>query len=430
MNKVHNIFKGDKVIWMIFFFLCMISVTEVFSASSFLTYGSENFSGPILKHAAFLLGGTCVAIIVMSIPCRYFKVLIPFLLILSVVTLIWALLMGKINGAGRWVKLLGFTFQPSEIAKCTIIITVAQILSVMQLEKGADKRAFSYILTVVGILTFLIVFENLSTAMLIFVVVVMMMFIGRIPWSQMSKLVGAVAVVGVMTFLFIWMTGDASGEGMKTDGKTYVEQVADNGNVEVSKKEKNLFEKVTHRSSVWKKRIIKFVTPNNLKPEEWDLDADGQVGHANIAIATSNIVGRGPGNSVERDWLSQAFSDFIYAIIIEEMGLLGGVFVVFLYIVLLYRAARIARQCERSFPAFLVMGLALMLVTQALFNMMVAVGLAPVTGQPLPLISKGGTSTLINCAYIGMILSVSRTAKKRGEKAVEEKTGQHIDVEE
>ena len=266
--------------------------------------------------------------------------------------------------------------------------------------------------------------------MLIFVVVVMMLFIGRIPWSQMSKLVGAVAVVGVMTFFFIWMTGDASGEGMKTDGKTYVEQVADNGNVEVSKKEKNLFEKVTHRSSVWKKRIIKFVTPNNLKPEEWDLDADGQVGHANIAIATSNIVGRGPGNSVERDWLSQAFSDFIYAIIIEEMGLLGGVFVVFLYIVLLYRAARIARQCERSFPAFLVMGLALMLVTQALFNMMVAVGLAPVTGQPLPLISKGGTSTLINCAYIGMILSVSRTAKKRGEKAVEEKTEQHIDVEE
>ena len=135
--------------------------------------------------------------------------------------------------------------------------------------------------------------------------------------------------------------------------------------------------------------------------------------HANIAIVSSNVIGKGPGNSVERDFLSQAFSDFIYAIIIEEMGIEGAALVVFLYIVLLFRAARIANRCENNFPAFLVMGLALLLVVQAVFNMLVAVGLVPVTGQPLPLISKGGTSTIINCAYIGIILSVSRSAKRR-----------------
>ena len=144
---------------------------------------------------------------------------------------------------------------------------------------------------------------------------------------------------------------------------------------------------------------------------QWDIvyiDGDAQVAHARIAVATSHVIGKGPGNSVQRDFLSQAYSDFIYAIIIEELGLIGGIVVVFLYICLLIRVGRIAKKCDRTFPAFLVIGIALLLVTQALFNMMVAVGLAPVTGQPLPLISKGGTSTFINCAYIGMILSVSR----------------------
>ena len=137
--------------------------------------------------------------------------------------------------------------------------------------------------------------------------------------------------------------------------------------------------------------------------------------HANIAIVNSNIIGRGPGQSVERDFLPQAFSDFIYVIIIEELGIMGATFVVLLYIVLLFRSARIATRCENNFPAFLILGLAMMLVIQATFNMLVAVGIAPVTGQPLPLISRGGTSTIINCAYIGAILSVSRSAKKKTE---------------
>ena len=145
---------------------------------------------------------------------------------------------------------------------------------------------------------------------------------------------------------------------------------------------------------------------------KFDIDKDAQIAHARIAVATSNVVGRGPGNSVQRDFLSQAFSDFIFAIIVEELGLIGGAFVVFLYVCLLIRVGRIAKKCDRTFPAFLIIGIALLLVSQAVFNMMVAVGLAPVTGQPLPLISKGGTPTLINCAYIGMILSVSRYTAK------------------
>jgi cell division protein FtsW len=173
-----------------------------------------------------------------------------------------------------------------------------------------------------------------------------------------------------------------------------------------------------HRFETWQNRVSGFFEKEEVPAAKFDIDKDAQIAHARIAIATSHVVGKGPGNSIQRDFLSQAFSDFIFAIVIEEMGLVGGIFVVFLYLWLLMRAGRIAQKCERTFPAFLVMGIALLLVSQAILNMMVAVGLFPVTGQPLPLVSKGGTSTLINCAYIGMILSVSRyTAHLEEQKA-------------
>ena len=176
--------------------------------------------------------------------------------------------------------------------------------------------------------------------------------------------------------------------------------------------EKSLIEIIFHRLDTWKSRIVEFGKPMPA-PENYDLDKNAQVAHANIAIVTSGIIGKGPGKSTERDFLSQAFSDFIFAIIIEELGLLGASGVTFLYIILLFRCARIANRCEKKFPAFLVMGFGILLASQAIFNMMVAVGLVPVTGQPLPLISKGGTSTIINCAYIGVILSISRSSNRR-----------------
>ena len=403
-KKIGNIFKGDKVIWMVFFFLCMISIVEVFSASSNLTYKSHNYIGPIVYHAGTIIFGVVVAVITLNIPCRFFKLMTPFLLLISAVTLIWVLAFGQsINGANRVIPIFGITFQPSEIAKGTIVLATAQILSAMQRENGADKKDFKLILWITIPTCFLIGLENLSTAALLFAVVILMMFIGLVPMRQLGKLVG---ILGLFAFLAISMV-------MLVGHDTTGQKVTKTEQTEQPKKKSKL-EKMLHRADTWKGRILKF-GKEDVSPQDYDLDKDAQVAHANIAIVSSNIIGKGPGQSVERDFLSQAFSDFIYAIVIEELGILGAFAVAFLYIVLLYRAARIASHCENNFPAFLVMGLALLLVVQAAFNMMVAVGLAPVTGQPLPLISKGGTSTIINCAYVGAILSISRSAKMKKE---------------
>lgn len=411
-KKLGNIFKGDKVIWMVFFFLCMISVVEVFSASSNLTYKSNNYIMPIVKHSGTIVFGVVVAILTVNIPCRYFKLMTPFLLMVSFVTLLWVLLAGEnINGAQRVIEIPGFTFQPSEIAKGTMILAEAQILSAMQGDRGTDRKAFKYILCLAIPLAFLIMLENLSTAALLCTVVLLMMIVGRVPMVQIGKLLGVVAVIGVAAVTFVMAVGhDEAKDNPKLAKTDTVEAPADA--TDSTKEEEGAMEKMFHRADTWKSRIDKFLDDTEVPPSEYDLDKDAQVAHANIAIVTSNGIGKGPGNSEERDFLSQAFSDFIFAIIIEEMGLGGAALVVFLYIVLLFRTARIASRCENNFPAFLAMGLALMLVVQATFNMMVAVGFVPVTGQPLPLISKGGTSTVINCAYIGAILSVSRTAQK------------------
>ena len=407
MNKtIGNIFKGDKVIWIVFFMLCMISLVEVFSASSNLTYKSNNFIMPIMKHALMLAVGGFIAVVITNIPCRYFKLATPFLIFISLVTLSWVLIAGEsINGANRVIELAGQTFQPSEIAKGTIILSEAQILAAMQTERGADRKAFKFILFISLLMIFLIGLENLSTALLLFASMFLLMFIGRVPWIQLGKLAGTCLGLALIGILLIEIVGDDT--KVEDPKLTKVEEVAK------PKKERSFIEKLFHRADTWKARINKFTDDKEVAPQDYDLDKDAQVAHANIAIVSSNVIGKGPGNSVERDFLAQAFSDFIFAIIIEEMGLFGATLVVFLYIVLLFRTARIANRCDNNFPAFLCMGLALMLVLQASANMLVAVGIVPVTGQPLPLISKGGTSTIINCAYIGAILSVSRTAKKK-----------------
>ena len=412
MNKTFgNIFKGDKVIWMVFFFLCIISIIEVYSASSQLTYKGGNYVAPVLKHISILLMGIFFMVVTLNIKCKYFRIVLPLMLGLSFVALISVYIVGQMtNGAHRWVTVMGIQFQPSEIAKGTLVLAVSQILSAMQTEKGADKQAFRYILTVCMFFIPLIMLENLSTAALLCIVVFMMMLIGRVPATQLGKLLGITTlfISGVFAMVMFFGT-DRQRENSVSDVDT-TQVVAEND------KEESVVEKVFHRFDTWKARIDDFIYNKPLKAEEVDLDKDGQWAHANIAIASSNITGKGPGNSEECDFLSQAFSDFIYAIIIEETGIFSAVFVAMLYIILLFRTGRIANRCENNFPAFLAMGLALLLVTQALFNMCVAVGLAPVTGQPLPLISKGGTSTIINCVYIGAILSISRSAKRRGQQ--------------
>lgn len=378
-----RLFQGDLVIWAIYFWLCMISLIEVYSAGSSLSYKSGDFMAPLFKQAIFLGIGTAVVWVIHSIPCRFFKLGV-FLYPISIFLLILTLIIGaKENDGARWLN-FGIKFQPSEIAKGALVLFVALILSFGQTEKGADKRAMKIILFATCLTCALIVTENLSTAALLFATVFVMMFIGRVPTKQLGKIVG-VCLLGVVLLATI---------------------------VTIFPKEKLNESKLLHRASTWVDRVKDHTTDKETMSDTIFLRDHAQEARAKIAIASSNMIGKMPGNSEQRDHLAQAYSDFIYAIIIEEMGVLGAVFVAFLYIILLFRAGRIASMCERNFPAYLTMGLAILLVIQAMVNMLVAVGLIPITGQPLPLISRGGTSTIINSVYFGMILSVSRYARK------------------
>lgn len=378
-----RLFQGDLVIWAIYFWLCMISLIEVYSAGSSLSYKSGDFMAPLFKQAIFLGIGTAVVWVIHSIPCRFFKlgvVLYPISIFLLILTLIIG---AKENDGARWLN-FGIKFQPSEIAKGALVLFVALILSFGQTEEGADKRAMKIILFATCLTCALIVTENLSTAALLFATVFVMMFIGRVPTKQLGKIVG-VCLLGVVLLATI---------------------------VTILPKEKLDESKLLHRASTWVDRVKDHTSDKETMSDTIFLRDHAQEARAKIAIASSNMIGKMPGNSEQRDHLAQAYSDFIYAIIIEEMGVLGAVFVAFLYIILLFRAGRIASMCERNFPAYLTMGLAILLVIQAMVNMLVAVGLIPITGQPLPLISRGGTSTIINSVYFGMILSVSRYARK------------------
>lgn len=396
MNLVSRLFKGDRIIWIVFTLLFVISIVEVFSAASFLSYKTGNYWAPITRHVIILIVGVVIVLILQNVPYRLFKLLPYILLPVSIIMLLWVFAFGeKANDASRWFTLGGFQFQPSELAKMAVITSVALILSQNQEERGTSKKAMGTILWVTVIMCLFIAPENLSTAIHLFGVIYLMMIIGRLPARQMWKLTGTLLVVGGLVMSIIIFTP-----------KSFYK---DNP--------------VLHRVGTWQDRITSFFVSNDaVPPAKYDIQENEQRAHANIAIATSHIFGKMPGNSVERDFLAQAFSDFIFAIIIEELGLVGGVLVVFFYIVLLVRAGRIAQKCESSFAAFLALGVALIMVSQAIINMMVAVGLFPITGQTLPLISRGGTSIIINCAYIGILLSISRYAENRAEaaKAVEQ----------
>ena len=427
-KQLQNIFKGDRIIWIIFFLLCVIIVLEVYSSSSILGYKSGNYWFAAFYHSVLLLVGLFFMVCVLNVPCRYFKVMTPIMVPFSILLLLLVYIIGtKENDAARWIKLFGIIpLQPSEIAKGTMVLAAAHILSQLQTPSGAHPKAFKYVLLVAGGLIALVLPENFSTAALMGVVVFLMMIIGRVPLRQLGYLCSAVAITAVIAVMFVWAVGKSQDELAQQAipaEKQMTEVVEGKQNVDEVPVAKTVKEAaapkrggILHRLDLWKQRIDDFMNKEEVPPHQYDLDKNGQVGHANIAIASSHFTGVGPGNSVQRDFLPLAFSDFIYAIIFEELGWLGAAFVALLYISLLFRTGYIARRCQNTFPAYLAMGLALLIVVQAMFNMMVAVGLAPVTGQPLPLISKGGTSSIINCVYIGVILSISRTAKKREEE--------------
>lgn len=405
-----NLFKGDKVIWMIFFFLCMISLVEIYSASSSLTYSNGHHLEPMIRQAGFLFVGLIVILIIHRIPYKYFKLFPIFLLPASIMLLLYVTFFGgTINGGNRWIDLGFISFQPSEIAKAALIMSLAAILSKTQNEefiksrkgkkivvmatKGGYNKPFRICSVLVIVICGLIFTENFSTAAILFTVSVILMYIGNIPRKLMLKGLVSIGIIGSLFIGTLLILPDSTVATLGGRWLTWKHRLENKLGIE----RKTGLEEVEDEDSTY-----------NLS-ENW------QVGNSNIAIANSNVIGLGPGNSVQRDFLSHAESDFIYSIIIEETGIGGAIFVMFLYFALLIRVSKIAKQCDKFFPAFLVIGLGIVLVLQAMINMGVAVGMLPVTGQPLPLISKGGTSIILTCFYFGVILSVSRYAEKVSE---------------
>lgn len=389
-----GLMQGDLVIWMVFILLLMISVVEVYSASSTMSYGGKSsYWEPVMQHGSFWLIGLVTAWFVSRVPCNYFKLGGTLGLLFALMLQLAALFSGKLNGAGRWIHLWGLTFQPSELTKMALVTYLAFIFSSLRNGKevsstGNKFAAFGAIASLA-----LIVTENLSTAGLIFLIVLGMAFFAQVR----AKLLAIIFVIMVSVGAGGWILVHSIPEETLSEWRASENPI-------------------THRVPTWVARITdKHEIPDN--PKDYDITDNIQVTHARIAVATSHGIGKGPGKSRQRDYLPQAYSDFIYAIIIEENGILGGLVVIFLYLLFMWRCRTIAERCKSLFPSYLVMGLSLMIVLQAMVNMAVAVGAMPVTGQPLPLISRGGSSILINCICVGMILSVSRTAKKTGEPA-------------
>lgn len=385
--------QGDLVIWMVFLFLCMISIIEVYSATSSMTYSNGHYWDPVLRHSAFVGIGIVFAWLITQISCNWFKLGSLVVLAISILLLIVVLFTTKINGGARWLEIGKISFQPSELAKMGLIGFAAFVLSTSREEKGASKIGTKWVLGVTGFVLLLIATENLSTAGIIFITILGILFYAQAPKKYMAIIVGLILAGAVLGGTTVY-TLSKSEETME-----------------------KMAQGPLHRIPTWVHRLTTHnEAPEN--PQDYPLTENIQVTHANIAIGTCGIIGKGPGNSVQRDYLPQAYSDFIYAIIIEETGVFGLFGVMFLYLLLMWQSMKIASRCKSRFPSYLVMGLALMIVIQAMVNMAVATGAFPVTGQPLPLISRGGTSTFVNCAYFGMILSVSRTAKKKEENSI------------
>lgn len=376
--------KGDKTLWYVIIGLAIASLLVVYSSTGSLAYRENggNTSAYLIKQTFLLFLCFVVLICLQSVHYKYFLGAASALLLISFVCLLWAKFSGTtLNDTARWVKvpLIGVTFQPSELAKLGVILYSARSIAFEQTDAGCDNRVLLRMLFVLPVL-FLIFLENFSTSALLGGVCFVMLFVGRLPWRTLGKLVGGVVVIAGLLVAVIYTVPEKSLDKMG-----------------------RLLE-------------IKHRVENFLNPEEADSDDTYQSDQAKIAVAKGGLVGVGPGNSVQRNFLPHPYSDFIFAIIIEEYGLAGAVVIMLLYLIILFRVGVIVRRCTRTFPAILVTGLGLCIVFQALINMGVCVGLFPVTGQPLPLVSMGGTSLVFTSAMFGMILSVSHTFSEEGER--------------
>lgn len=386
-------FKGDKVIWGVIFTLSIFSLLAVYSSTGTLAYKYQggNTAYYIIKHFVLLAVGLSIIFMTHLIPYKYYSRLSQLFLYISIFLLAITLVMGtSLNQASRWLTLpgLGLTIQTSDFAKLALIMYVARVLSMRQDDKKLNdfNGIFVSLIMPVVIVCGLILPANLSTSIILFVTAFVLMFIGRVKVKYLLGISG----VGVLILALIIAGVIISGSN-------------------------------TGRIRTWQNRIESFVSGES--------EDNYQVEQSKIAIATGGIFGKGPGNSTQRNFLPHPYSDFIYAIIIEEYGFFGGVFVLFLYMFILYRAGVIVRKSTRTFAAFLAIGLSISLVFQAMINMGVAVHIFPVTGQTLPLVSMGGSSILFTGVAFGIILSVSRSIEKNDEGYIESESVSKLETE-
>lgn len=388
---LNNNFKGDKTIWIIYACLLLFSAVEVYSASSYLVYRgvfNGDYNGAIFKHIVFCCMGIMTAFVTHQFKLRRFAKIISMVIFPGL--LIWvaaiSLAGGGVNGAARWVTIGGINMQPSEFLKLSYIVAIAYLCSKYSEVKKVISPLTGWICAVCAITAGCIFRENASNAVLI---VATTWLIFTLAFNKLKWLVFSVAIVGAVAFTTV--------EFAKTDTFQDIRKAAIR---------KGGF---LNRAGTVLGRLDRFVNEKEPGDEGFVLnDNNRQAIHGKIAIANSRGLGVLPGRSKERDVLPEAFSDFIYAIIIEETGLLGGGFVLALYIMLLYRVGKIIAKCNNRFCSIVAAGLCLMMILQALINTSVAVGLIPVTGQPLPLISRGGTSEIAVSAYFGIIIGISR----------------------
>lgn len=376
-----KIFKGDRVIWMVLMLLSLLSLLIVYSATGALAYrvASGNTFKYLLRQVGFLSAGIGVILLMVNVfPIKLYSKMALWAVWVSIGFLAFSVAMKGtqfVSTSGRTLNFFGLTFQPAELAKISLILYAAKILGKRQKTKGDLWDAFKRILLFTGTICGFIFISDFSTSALLFATVMTMMFAGRIPLLYLLSVVG----VGIALVVVIYLTADVLPSGFG-------------------------------RVQTMKGRIERFAN-GDPSSEQGITQAD----YAKLAIYSGGIFGKGPGHSDVSNYMAAAYNDFIFAIIVEEYGLIGGTFVILLFLIFFFRGVTIVRRATRTFPAFLVIGLTLVLVYQAMINIGVSSGTLPVTGQPLPWISLGGTSLLFTSVAFGLILSVSHQNQKNHE---------------
>lgn len=397
---------SDKYIWGIYGALCFFSIIELYSASS-REIAAAGVYGPILRHAAMLFVGFLIILAVERIPYRWFIPLTPLFVIVSVVMMVYVMFFGEIiNGARRSFNLPGFAVQPAEFIKLSAVLLLALIMSRTQMKRGILNSGV--IASAVAVVFFgaLLFNQGLTNTLLLMCISGAMMIIGGIQWRKLGVVVVVYAIVAGGAALYKF-GHDSDDDAPPTQAAGTTALTADALVSEASK---------VNRSGTWQSRLERYFG-DSIPLYDKPIDAKNrQEMYSYMAQANGGVFGVIPGNSRETARLPLAFSDYIFAIIIEDLGLVGSMFIMFLYLSLLARAASIARRCTRTFPALLVIGMAVMITFQALFHMAIVSGVFPVSGQPLPLFSKGGTSILITSIAFGIMLSVSRYAVRSDNK--------------